>query len=59
MGLVENQPCVDAAHAVNILVVLWFPITLQSHRSTRTSLFRLGTWGLGWQAGSVEGVGRS
>ena len=59
VGSVENQPCVNAAHAVNILVVLWFPITLRSHRFTCTSLFRLGTWGLGWQAGSAKGVGRS
>ena len=59
VGSVENQLCVDVAHAVNILVMLWFSITLQSHHSTCTSLFRLGTWGLGWQAGSAERVGRS
>ena len=56
---VENQPCTDAAHPVNILVMLWFFITLRSHRSTHTSLFRLGTWGLGWRAGLAKGVGWS
>ena len=67
VGSVENQLCVDVAHAVNILVMLWFSITLQSHHSTCTSLFWLGTWGLGrWKgwvrvgfvAGCVGGVGR-
>ena len=67
VGSVENQLCVDVAHAVNILVMLWFSITLQSHHSTCTSLFWLRTWGLGrWKgwvgvgfvAGCVGGVGR-
>ena len=28
VGSVENQPCVNAAHVVNTLDMLWFLITL-------------------------------